>query len=284
MEDSAQLMPRGSVLRGSHEKGRFHPVTMQLMRRKGARLVLVLRHPVKMAYSQFLMCKFGLRRNDPRFPRKGDSITGGLETWISHFERERSTMNGDTKNFQCYNPLTIQTRFLATNLGAIHVPAAKLRPRLATALVTLENAHFVGVADAYRETACLFLYATTGDVPAYCGFDQAGPALHHETHGIPQHSLADLDDVIRRRLAALVDLDLTLYLHALRRFRKDLDDAQLVSGVDIASDDDYHTLWTDALFDACRLTPADEDDDVLLSRSCTSRIKNHVRSTSSKDS
>ena len=57
MKDSPRHMPVGATLRGSHEKSIFHPYTRSLTRKPNNRLVLLLRHPVRLALSQFLMCK-----------------------------------------------------------------------------------------------------------------------------------------------------------------------------------------------------------------------------------
>ena len=56
MKDSPKHLPKGAVLRGSREKAVYHGFTQHLLKSfQRTRLVLLLRHPVKMAYSQFLM-------------------------------------------------------------------------------------------------------------------------------------------------------------------------------------------------------------------------------------
>lgn len=209
MHDAPAHLPVGSTLRGSHEKAVFHPYPQSLLN-KGARLVVVLRHPVKLAYSQYLMCKHVLRAKSRDFPRR-------IDDWIATFE-DRSRK--DMPHFGCYNPVNIQTRFLATGVGQ-SVPSALAEPNFTQARDTLRRAYFVGIADLYAESLCLLAFRSAGVVKDYCACGRPNN-LHHETHGVPAHSIDDLLSLQRRRLARLVALDLALYDLALDRFQADV--------------------------------------------------------------
>ena len=52
MKDSPKHLPRGAILKGSHEKALWHGYTQHLVQSyPRTRLVLMLRHPMKMVYS-----------------------------------------------------------------------------------------------------------------------------------------------------------------------------------------------------------------------------------------
>ena len=86
LKDSPRHVAAGSRVKGSHEKSVHHAYTAGLLAKPAARLVLMLRHPMRLAYSQFMMCKYSVRRNRV-FPR-GDAANetwGGFETWARQF-------------------------------------------------------------------------------------------------------------------------------------------------------------------------------------------------------
>ncbi|KAH8049844.1 hypothetical protein JL720_15518 [Aureococcus anophagefferens] len=144
LKDSPRHVAAGSRVKGSHEKSVHHAYTAGLLAKPAARLVLMLRHPMRLAYSQFMMCKYSVRRNRV-FPR-GDAANetwGGFETWARQFLGLKSPFA-----FGCYNPVDVQTRDLSTAFGAWAAPADALN--VSDALTTLRGAFFVGLADAHR--------------------------------------------------------------------------------------------------------------------------------------
>ena len=218
LKDSPRHVAAGSRVKGSHEKSVHHAYTAGLLAKPAARLVLMLRHPMRLAYSQFMMCKYSVRRNRV-FPR-GDAANetwGGFETWARQFLGLKSPFA-----FGCYNPVDVQTRYLSTAFGAWAAPADALN--VSDALTTLRGAFFVGLADAYQESLCLFRRATTNGVDAphcACGARVPGPLLTRERHGLPAYSIDDLDRPKVQLLARLVPNDLVLYNAAIDRYAAD---------------------------------------------------------------
>jgi hypothetical protein len=266
MRDSASHMPTGYELTGSNEKAAFHHDTIGKLGKAGRRVIL-LRNPVKLALSQFLHCKTYPR--DPRFPGLRSTTTsiwwGGLITWVANFEH-----SPPFTNFNCYNPVNIQSRFVATNGGAFG-PAkteesANASARLRRAQEGLErDFYFVGLADAYRESVCLFEYSTTraifddaGYYPARCACDKskssAPPVMSHVTHGVPEHSSTDVPEEVRRALVRLLSLDFQLYLHALHLLEDALASATTGAAATAAcTRATTEALWSEALSAVCEV-------------------------------
>ena len=210
MKDSPKHLPRGAILKGSHEKALWHGYTQHLIQSyPRTRLVLMLRHPMKMVYSQFLMCKYSIRLQDKGFPR-APGVKGGLTLWA-----QRLLNRNATYAFACYHSRDIQTRYLATAQSAWTVP--KHPPMLSKALASLGKAYFVGLAEAYPQSACLLRMLTTSHREEYCrcGSTERGPRLTHERHKVPSANLNELDSEELQLLAKLVPRDIRLYARAI---------------------------------------------------------------------
>ena len=211
MKDSPKHLPRGAILKGSHEKALWHGYTQHLVQSyPRTRLVLMLRHPMKMVYSQFLMCKYSIRLQDKGFPRQGTRVKSGLKLWA-----QRLLNRNATYAFACYHSRDIQTRYLATAQSAWTVP--KHPPMLSKALASLGKAYFVGLAEAYPQSACLLRMLTTHTKLEYCrcGSTEVGPRLTHERHKVPKANLNELDSEELQLLAKLVPRDIRLYARAI---------------------------------------------------------------------
>ena len=211
MKDSPKHLPRGAILKGSHEKALWHGYTQHLIQSyPRTRLVLMLRHPMKMVYSQFLMCKYSIRLQDKGFPRQGTGVKSGLKLWA-----QRLLNRNATYAFACYHSRDIQTRYLATAQSAWTVP--KHPPMLSKALASLGKAYFVGLAEAYPQSACLLRMLTTHTKLEYCrcGSTEVGPRLTHERHKVPKANLNELDSEELQLLAKLVPRDIRLYARAI---------------------------------------------------------------------
>jgi len=214
MKDSPKHLPKGAVLRGSREKAVYHGFTQHLLKSfQRTRLVLLLRHPVKMAYSQFLMCKYSNRLNDKGFPRRGEGVQAGVTLWAQALLRRRNTSFA----FSCYHARDVQARYLATSESAWRAPSTP--PLFAKAVATIERAYFVGLAEAYPESACLLRMLTTHQPVEYCrcGSSEKGPRLTHERHKVPKANLADLTQNELQLLAKLVPRDVRLYARAVEK-------------------------------------------------------------------
>ncbi|KAJ1451792.1 hypothetical protein M885DRAFT_340493 [Pelagophyceae sp. CCMP2097] len=85
MKDSPNHMCKGCHLQGSHEKAAHHQVVTSLLRRSRAQVVIFLRAPIKLMYSQFLMCKcHANKRFDKLRYGKCASKAFGFERWVDH--------------------------------------------------------------------------------------------------------------------------------------------------------------------------------------------------------
>ena len=143
-------------------------------------LAIVLRNPVKHVLSQFLHCKYAHPANwrDPAFP-SAPGVYDGFEEWITHFlqlkdrQQTMATSTSTTKQakqaFSCYNPWNMQTRYLTSKEEdrARGCPNVLCPCHVASVLELKKNIHlgkhviqhlvnFVGIADLYVESLCLF--------------------------------------------------------------------------------------------------------------------------------
>ncbi|KAH8059239.1 hypothetical protein JL721_9334 [Aureococcus anophagefferens] len=167
MKDSPKFMMAGDTLRGSQETAARSPVTFaRLKAKQPSSRVVFLRHPLQLVYSQFLYCKYVLKRKMPGFPRgRGDEgEAGGLDAWADH-------VSGGRDAYKCYHPRDVQFRFVV-GAGDARAPEGVPANVGAAAARRALDADFsmVGVVEAYRESLCLFRWL--GDrrtPPAYCG-------------------------------------------------------------------------------------------------------------------
>ena len=211
MKDSPKHLPRGAILRGSHEKALWHGYTQHLVQSyPRTRLVLMLRHPIKMAYSQFLMCKYSIRVQDKGFPRQGTGVKAGLTSWAQRLLEPKRDLRLGMLPLARY-----PDAIFATAQSAWTVP--KHPPMLSKALASLGKAYFVGLAEAYPQSACLLRMLTTSHREEYCrcGSTELGPRLTHERHKVPSANLKDLDKEELQLLAKLVPRDVRLYARAI---------------------------------------------------------------------
>ena len=70
MHDAPAHMPGGSTLVGSHETSALSSTTLRRMGKTGVR-VAIFRHPVRLAYSQFVFCKYVMPKTNKDFPGRG---------------------------------------------------------------------------------------------------------------------------------------------------------------------------------------------------------------------
>ena len=116
MKASVDWMSTKDTLTGSHESAAFSARTVGKLKQgpPGAApgRVIMLRHPVQLAVSQFSYCKHVLKKKTNGFPGNARNATGGrsrvpfagLAKWAAH--RPAATY------WRCYNPEDIQFRFV----------------------------------------------------------------------------------------------------------------------------------------------------------------------------
>lgn len=259
MHDVPGLMPEGSTLRGSEEKGALSPTTLEKRRRIGGKssLVILLRHPLKLAYSQYTYCASELHKG--HFP--------SFDKWLSNFAHSPAPTS-----FHCYDPTNIQLRFTGGVAGESNSRAfgpfqrrgTCFSPERRSGIAACFNSararlaakfSFVGLTDLYTESLCLFRHVATGGapLPSSCACGRKGPKHANITHGTAKHSLSDLSPQQLRRLAQLVEEDLHVYMHALWLFQAQARRIEEQSGVNIVCPAKLEAVWLDVVGSACAL-------------------------------
>ena len=123
MNAAPSVLPKGTTLLGSAESAAWSRLTRERLGAGGG-LVTMLRFPLSLALSQFLYCKFQLRRRKGRgrFPNRDPgrprAPTGGLDEWAAHFPADTS--------YGCYDPTNVQYRFVAGNGNARGATARRM--------------------------------------------------------------------------------------------------------------------------------------------------------------
>ena len=263
MNAAAAFMAKGDTLRGNEEQAAWAPVTCARVGARGKR-VIFLRSPVQLAYSQFLYCKFVLKRKDDRFPKgDGNATSSGVDRWAAQFPSNSS--------WRCYNPFNVQFRFVAGARDARDAGLAR-SARVASACGASKirdgkdarrslgrDFAFVGIVDAFRESLCLFRWTSARDAPPFCecGADAAAFPKTSYVHGHKAYasSASALGNETRAALGALVVEDLLLYLEGLDLFEKRANAARAATNATLVCPDKLHKLWADALRDACAYVP-----------------------------
>lgn len=230
MKDSPHAMPVGSTLRGSQEKAVLDPRTVSLRKAHGAQLIVLLRNPIGLAYSQFIMskCYPHAARGASRSPHRPPCAPAhlGFGTWAADLARQLAAPPSARRldsglGPHGYIPIDVQSRYVSTNVSAWHVRRSDVPGDLTRAKAGLARFAFVGVTELYPQSVCLFAAHALGALPAHCECApthkaaRSAPKLTRVTHGLPKHSLADLSATARAAAASLVRVDLELYAHAL---------------------------------------------------------------------
>jgi len=177
-----------------------------------------LREPRKHVYSQFLECKYdwwGKKVTaNTSFPR--DSIDAiGMREWVNFFHDDWHPKKGD---FHCYNPWNMQTRYLATR-DAHHLSTIDLKePSVAIAEKNLRNLDFVGCVDYYKESMCALSFVLDGTFFEGCVCSENKVNFTHLTHGVPKHSIEDLDETTIAKIDNMTTSDAKLYKRFLKSF------------------------------------------------------------------
>ena len=95
---------------------------------------------------------------------------------------------------------------------------------------------FVGIADYYTLSGCLFDVFVSGRTQCWC---ENGTKLHttvhehHISHAVPHHPTQDVTPTSMQLIDALTQHDQIIYAAALSRFWKHVDRASRKTGVDL---------------------------------------------------
>jgi len=97
------------------------------------------------------------------------------------------------------------------------------------------GAWFVGVAEFYKESLCLFAYLATGALPADCACAASDDGLTHTRHGVPAgYADEGLPVRVLRKIDALTGHDRALYNAGQARFFKHVRQVERQTGKTIA--------------------------------------------------
>lgn len=211
-----------------------------------------MRFPLALAYSQFLYCKFVLRRKKRDFPKRSRgeprAPSGGLREWTSHFPSNESA-------FSCYDPTDMQYRFVAGSGSSRRARGVASATTLEKAVSILDAAfYFVGVVDLYDESLCLFEYALTNVVPSHCGCGRTPPKrrkTHAKMKRLRNATVDSLSPGDRRDLARITSRDLALYARALVNLEARVTDVAARTGVSLACAASLDAAFEAALEWAC---------------------------------
>jgi hypothetical protein len=187
----------------------------------------------------FLECKYdgwGIHvTNGTAFPRNCTDIEG-FAIWISHFhscQKNECLFEPafDYNDYNCYNPANMQARYMTCKMSenssthyAHHLfSKSEMEPNLTKALQGMQKIDMIGITDFYYESLCLLFFKVHLFVPDWC-LCSAEKKLHtnHIQHGVPKHSVTDIDAESTAKIMSLTRIDNELYLFALKRFSKEI--------------------------------------------------------------
>ena len=192
MHDAPAHMPGGSTLVGSHETSALSSTTLRRMGKTGVR-VGIFRHPVRLAFSQFVFCKYVMPKTSKEFPRAARRATGRQQrvagpTRGSATSTTCARRTASTATTRATSSTAAATRCVAIGPSRPEADAARAR-----APARAENPGRRRRRGA-RETMCLFRYWTTRapacnrcHAPAAAAGARSRPNI---THNTPGHSTA----------------------------------------------------------------------------------------------
>ena len=117
-------------------------------------------------------------------------------------------------------------------------------PPLASATEALNEIGVVLIVEHYDASLCLFEYRALGFLTPHCtcaARKESSRRDHHESHGVPKHSIDDVDAKTARAMRSLVEVDTALYAHALERFKAEVREVFAATGVDLLCEEEERT-------------------------------------------
>jgi len=203
----------------------------QSWRRHGASQTNItsVRSPRAHMLSMYVHCKHVLENNHAQnitLLGMSDNRSIGFAEWLAHYSRDsKEYWKKHWGDFKCYGPWSFQTHALTCKdwTGNHNEKGNGGRhPPLDQAILALREMAVVVVTDLLPESICLLMYTLKGSLPENCGCGKAsfGSGVAHETHGVPKHSLDELqmDQESWRQMDELSAVDQQLYRVALDRF------------------------------------------------------------------
>jgi len=135
--------------------------------------------------------------------------------------------------FKCYNPVDMQIQRMSC-LKPYNYP---MRADTDLAIRNMQHAAFVGVVEAFHESACLLSAKLLGELPVGCNCENQDEwnrfYVSNINHGVQHHSLAEYPEHITTAVNKLVEGDRKLYRASVARFLEDIDVVERERGVKI---------------------------------------------------
>ena len=181
-------------------------------------VVTFIRNPVDHVMSQFLECKYdswGLKVTEKtKFPRRSNDKEDFL-SWLLHFE------DNDKDDFNCYNPVNMQTRSFSPTCTTSHHFASVDDNIFNRALNAMLSVEAIGITHEYKLSICVIMFKLTKVLPQMCDCNQVFKQ-YNITHGVPYHNSLGLSSDARRLIEKYTKYDEKLYVAALQRFWEDV--------------------------------------------------------------
>lgn len=149
-------------------------------------------------------------------------------------------------DFNCYNPSNMQARHLTCDRpqGAAghYIGDEGAQPDVSQALQNLEDVAFVGIAELYAPSYCLFYAKVHGKIPQGCDCKFERKNWHRETHSAPAHTIETYPPEVLHKIDALTKVDQLVYEAALQRFVEEIRQAEKTYKEQLFCDDDKERL------------------------------------------
>jgi len=209
--------------------------------------LLMLRRPVDHVLSMYYHCVSS--KSVPNFFKKKMPKTFGewVHNWTDIQQRggavgDFSPNNGDmafvptmrtSVPFKCYNPVNMQVQRM-TCQKPYNYP---LHADENLAIRNMQSAAFVGIVEAFHESACLLAAKMIGKLPIGCNCENqdewAKFSMPKIDHGVQHHSITNYPEEVTNAVNKLVEGDRQLYQASVARFFKDMDDVEREHGVKV---------------------------------------------------
>eukprot|EP00984_Skeletonema_dohrnii_P006433 scaffold2300_cov116-Skeletonema_dohrnii-CCMP3373.AAC.1 len=199
----------------------------------------MVRNPTHHVLSQYFHCKEG------SFKGKSTFMNITLDEWLNYHvdriprKRKRQSLRTSkvaTKDFNCYDPIDLQSRYVGFH--SMDTKETELKERF----------DVIGVLDEIGRSICATIILYTGEVPAICicstgaNVAEKRRRLDFQDHGVKHHGATfDLTDKQQAKIAQLTVLDTVLYQRAKKVF-----DDQLLLFFDLLQLLSLSTGWSSA--------------------------------------
>ena len=220
--------------------------------------VVLLRNPRHHVLSQFLHCKVtSAKLNYTDNGTNQSNQYSGLKAWLEHCLSASTTspvcppcLSSTLANgYNCYNPWNMQSRFFTDCRPYPGLQAFKsdMKPNLTRAKHNLEMLHMIGISDLYVESLCLLNFTFKGMLPETCACGHGNGVIEtqvsHETHGVQQHSVADIDVEVLSLMDQMTKGDAQLFAFGLNHFETALRQAEDMTGVKVICEEKISRIW-----------------------------------------